>query len=282
MENLIDFSQIDIKYLDQLKRWIQVQTIKSFDQIAALEYTRLSYQTCFEFKLFIDQQINLKSYILGLEYCYSDKQIREYIKKVNRFLKEFNTIQSKRLDVYDKIATYYYQKFPFEKSSLSEEQIEHVEKICRDYRYSGIHMGQVIIDQEIQMIKLKQAYMDILSSNPITIKLSYKELEGCDEYIRNSGSNLVLTISISNHILKYCNNSSTRQAVYLKCREDLKSNSINLEQIIKKRHELSNIFGFQSYSDLILDRTMANTKTRVNEFLSEMFENFKQEIDCFK
>jgi hypothetical protein len=40
----------------------------------------------------IDQQINLKSYILGLEYCYSDKQIREYIKKVNRFLKEFNRL----------------------------------------------------------------------------------------------------------------------------------------------------------------------------------------------
>jgi Zn-dependent oligopeptidase len=274
MEYLIDFSKITTNYLDQLSQLVQVETIKSFDQIEALDNSQLSYQTCFGSKFLIDQQIRLKSYILWFGYCHPNQELRSHIKKINRSLLEFNAIQSKRLGVYNKIATYYYQKFTFESPSLTKEQIAHVEKIFQDYRYSGIHMGQVIIDQEIEMIKLKQLYIDILSSNPITIKLSYKDLVGCDESVRIAGSNLVLSVSTFNHVLNYCNNSSTRKAVYLKYFEDIKSNSTNLEKIIKKRHELSNIFGFQSYSDLVLDTTMAKTKTSVTNFLSEMFDKY--------
>jgi len=274
MEYLIDFSKINTNYLDELAQWVKLETIKSFDQIEALDNSQLSYQTCFGSKFLIDQQIRLKSYILFFGYYHPKQEIQSYIKKINRSLLEFNAIQLKRLGVYNKIATYYYQKFPFESPSLTKEQIAHVEKIVQDYRYSGVHMGQVIIDQEIEMIKLKNKYMDVLSSNPITIKLSYKDLIGCDDSVRIAGSNLVLSVSTFNHVLKYCNNSSTRKAVYLKYFEDIKSNSTNLEQIIKKRHEKSNIFGFQSYCDLVLDTTMAKTKTSVTNFLSQMFEKY--------
>jgi Zn-dependent oligopeptidase len=274
MEYLIDFSQITLKHLDQLDQYIRTQTTKSFDQIAGLEYSQLSYQTCFGSRLEILEELDRKTYVLNLGYNIADQKLRDKIKQINKSLVEFNAIQTKRLDVYEKISTYYYQKFLFESPSLSKEQISHVERTFSDYRYSGIHMGQMMLDQEIQMKKQFNTYLQVITSNPLTISLKYDDLVGCDESIKRSCSNLILTISTFNHVLKYCTNQSTRKAVYIKYFEDIGSNSKTLEQIIRKRHELSNLFGFQSYSDLVLDTTMAGTKQRVMDFLTQMFEKY--------
>lgn len=272
MEYLLNFSKIDVKYLDQLYTNIIKETKKSIDQIANLDINHLSYSTCFGNNLYLENQLETSTYILKLEYLHPKEQIRAKIKQINKLLKEYKFLQLRRQDIYEKIMIYYYGQFNYEE--LTDEQRSHVEKTIEEYRYMGIHMGNTTFDKELQIINLGQKYIDNISSNQIKVKLTDLELDGCNESIKSHGSDIFITRSIFSHIMKYCSNQNTRKKVYLEYFKEHNSNSTQLEQIIRCRNELANIFGFQSYSDLILNRTMAKTKNSVRNFLAELFEKY--------
>ncbi len=271
MNNLIDFSKIDLNQLDRIFSNAKSAIKQSMDQIAQIDQTNLSYEKCFHNPLIELTKINLKTWLFEIGKYHSNVQIREKSHLLSKDLYIYTNSQVKRQDVCSKIQTYFYEKYSFEKSNLSEEQIAHVEKTFKQIGYMSITNQSIqYIDAEIADLSYK--YLNTLASNPIVLELNPLELEGCDPAFKKNKQ--ILSVSVFSHIMKHCEVRETRKKVYLKYFQDINSNSLVLEQIIDLRTQKANLCGFQSYCDLALDKTMAKTKFEVKNFLDRILNEY--------
>jgi len=266
MNQLINFSKIDLNFSNA-----KADIKKSMDQIANTDHSNLSYLTCFHNPLVISNKVNLDTYVLHIGKYHPNKQIRKKSDYLIKELEIYCLAQAKRQDVYSKIQSYFYEKYSFEKLSLSEEQIAHVEKTVKEIGYMSL-TSPAIQQIDLEITNLKYKYLKNLALHPIAIELNSDELDGCDQTFKKG--RIILSVSVFNHIMKYCSNRETRKKVYFKFFEDNNLNSLILEQIIELRTQKANLSGFQSFSDLILDRTIAKNKFEVKNFLDKMLNQY--------
>jgi Zn-dependent oligopeptidase len=271
MNKLINFRKIDLNQFDFIFTNAKADIKKSMDQISQIDNSNLSYLTCFHNPLVISNKVNLDTYILKIVKYHPNKQIRERSDYLVKELAIYESQQFKRQDVYSKIQSYFYDKYTFEKSSLTEEQVAHVEKTIKKYGYMGL-TSEAVQQIDLQITDLAYKYNKNLQLNPIVIELNSQELEGCDQAFKKG--KIILSASVFNHIMKYCSNRETRKKVYLKYFEDINSNSLILEKIIELRTQKANLSGFHSFSDLILDKTIAKNKFEVKNFLDKIFDKY--------
>lgn len=268
MNQLIDFSKVNLNHMDMIFSNAKLSIAHSMDQIACTDCTNLSYSTCFHNPLIELNKVNLQTWIFKICKYHPDTQIRKKSLELDNELNTYVKTQNKRQDVCSKILTYFYEKYPFEMPILSEEQVAHVERTIKQIRLTNLSTQS--IDGTIDDLNCK--YLNTLATNPITIELELSELDGCDPSFKKN--KLILSVSTFTHIMKYCEVRETRKKVYLQYFQDINSNSFVMEQIIDLKTQEANILGFQSYSDLALDATMAKNKFEVRNFLNKIFNQY--------
>ncbi len=271
MNQLIDFSKLNLNQMELMFANVKEEIKNTINQIAQTEDLNLSYEICFNKLLVTMNKVELQIYVFEIGKYHPNQEIRKKSNYLRKELSLFINNQLRREDINRKIQSYFYNKYSFEKQNLTEEQVAHVEKTIKEISYMGL-TNQLIQDIDLKITNLKYKYYNNLESIPITIELNPDELEGCDQTFKKK--RLILSISVFNHIMKYCEVRETRKKVYLKYFEDINLNSIILEEIINLRTQKANLLGFYSYSDLILDKTIAKNKFEVKNFLDKIFNKY--------
>lgn len=96
----------------------------------------------------------------------------------------------------------------------------------------------------------------------------------------------IFTLQMPSYVpfLEYADDRELREELYRahtsKCfKGDDKDNQLLVKRIVKKRHELAELLGYNSYADFVLEERMAETPDRVTSFLEDLLNKSKSKAE---
>jgi thimet oligopeptidase len=207
----------------------------------------------------------------------------------NFFVDYINT--NKRL--YTVFKAYVDTQMPHE--HLNEEQRYFIKETMREFEQAGLYLPDEQLEQvkklKKEIVQLTLAFEHNIAADHRTIEVTRQELQGLDDsFIANLkrtdtgmyilGTDYPTVTAIS----ETCTVENTRKRLHQASNNRAYPvNETILQALIEKRDELARILGYQSFADLDISSTMAQTQERVRSFLQELMPKAAQkEAEEFK
>ncbi len=285
--NLIDFSNLNVTKLVEIKNQSCDLLKKLNDEVASLDLSNLTYFNCFEKADEIMSKYSLTEALINFDELHPNEEIRNKSVELQKEIASFNVDESMRKDVYNVISHYYNNQYKIEKNSLDLEQQKYVENTIIGYEMLGLGLPDEKYNEvkEInkQLITNSSDYSANLANVNTEVYFSLEELEGMeDDWLVNRWDNEKSQYKIKLQypdyipIMEYCKSRETRKTMgELMGARCLETNLPILNSSIKLRKEKARLFGFESHSDYKLQLEMAKNSSNVMEFLNKLLELIK-------
>lgn len=225
----------------------------------------------------------------ALEMLSPDKEIRETaqaeIINIQKFWVEQisnNKKLYKAFREYDKI---------FSQEDLSEEQQYFIQETLQDYTRAGLDLPEEKLEKVKQLNKelgkLGLKFETNIAADQTKLFFKQEDLAGVNkEFInaleKNSAGEFVVGVDYPTYftIMANCSIGETRKKLYIAFNNRAyPENKEILQEIIKKRDELSKLLGFKSYAHLDLNSQMAKNPETAKSFLLLLYKKADKKVN---
>ncbi|XP_059151860.1 thimet oligopeptidase-like [Physella acuta] len=219
-----------------------------------------------------------------LQHVSPDKELRDASVDADKKMSEFDVELSMQQDAFESFVAL--ETKPDFKSWKPEAQ-RFVERVIKTGKRNGLHLPKET-QEKIKAIKKRMSDLSIdfsknLNEENTVLEFTEKELDGLPEdFIKSlekgSEGKLKVTLKYPHYFpcMKKARNPETRRimetAFNSRC---IKENTPILEELVKLRHEKSQLLGYPTHSHFVLDMRMAKTPETVAQFLASLAEKLK-------
>jgi len=172
------------------------------------------------------------------------------------------------------------------KAPTSDEDQKLLELYELKFKRNGVSLTDEKLEQYAKVYKEIEAliseYKQCLIEDKTTVSFTKKELDGIPEPVLNYFDNTIkdgekiytiaLSNPVSNVIIEYCKNESTREAFAVISGQICPSNVDVLKKIINLRLKKANLLGYPSHAHYQLEDKMAKNPENVFKFLQSLKE----------
>lgn len=262
------------------------ETIELYDKLSKLDDSTLSWESFIVPQLNLDIKFAYHVQILNMDDFHPSEEIRTTCNKVSTEYQKFMIDQESRRDVFAKFKYYYENQFQVEKELFSEERVKYVEDKWINYLHQGLNLPDAQFERvkEIQkeLAELSSKFSLNLTNENSSYLFSLEQLEGLQESWLASrlqdNSMYKVTLKYPDYLplMEYCKVRETRKTIAIAF--NTRCGDINAQlcsTTYKLRHELAEIFGFDSYANYSLQKKMAKNYNNVMNFLNNLNQNLK-------
>ncbi|MEE2912510.1 MAG: M3 family metallopeptidase, partial [Planctomycetota bacterium] len=216
------------------------------------------------------------NFAVFMAYVHPDAGIREAAQSGEQLWSDWSIDYASNEDLYEAVKAYAETK-----PNLQGEQARYLEHMMRDYRRAGMSLSAEDrtrlneIKKEIGSLSIE--FESNIRSDETVIPMTLEELDGVPQDTINSLKKIngIYLVSLDyptfGPIMDYCNNSITRQKVWMSYsrRAGMKNVRV-LEKIIKLRDAASDILGYDTTADYETEVRMAKNDETVAAFYDKL------------
>lgn len=282
-QNYKDLTAEDIKSFLEV---YMLETTGLNDQLSNLENDVLSWTTFIAPQLNLDIKFASQCQLLNMDDFHPNEEIRTVCNSVSTEFQKFGIDQSMRRDVFAKFKHYYENQFQSEKLGFSSERVKYIEDTWKQYSMDGLNLEDTQFERVKEMKKelteMSSKFSFNLTNENTTFEFGLEQLEGMQEdwlksRLQENGQYKV-SLKYPDYLplMEYCRVRETRKTISRafnsRCGVE---NAPLCERTYKLRHELAEIFGFDSYANYSLQKKMAKNYDNVMNFLNSLKDNIQ-------
>ena len=201
----------------------------------------------------------------------------ECAQKYSSFATEVNL--SRKL--YDRIAF-------IDQSILTDSEKLMLDMRLKDFKKSGVDKSVEIRERvktlNLEITEIGNSFDQAIREDTRFVETTIDKLAGLPgDYIasKKADENGIIRISTDYPdyfpVMQYAHDDNLRKKLYIASKSiGSPSNSQNLLNLIKKRHELANLLGYENYAALAMDGLMIKSPDRANVFLNDLGQAVKK------
>ncbi|MBI2775285.1 Zn-dependent oligopeptidase [Candidatus Dependentiae bacterium] len=172
--------------------------------------------------------------------------------------------------------------------NLTKEERYLLDELMKSFKRTGLDKSEAIRNQiktlNKELTALELEFDKYINEDNRFIEVSREELAGLDERFiegleKTEQGNYKLTVDYPIYfpVMDHCTVALTRKKMWREFvnRAHPKNNGV-LETIMRKRHELANLLGYENYAAYNIDNEMAQTPERVERFLNDVVQRAHQ------
>ena len=201
----------------------------------------------------------------------------ECAQKYSSFATEVNL--SRKL--YDRIAL-------IDQANLTDSEKLMLDRRLKDFKKSGVDKSVEIRERvktlNLEITEIGNSFDQAIREDTRFVETTIEKLAGLPgDYIaaKKADENGIIRISTDYPdyfpVMQYAHDDNLRKKLYIASKSiGSPSNSQNLLNLIKKRHELANLLGYENYAALAMDGLMIKSPDRANVFLNDLGQAVKK------
>ncbi len=245
---------------------------------------------------FAGQQLDrISSIFFNLNSAETNEEIQKIAQEVSPLLSEFSNDITLNQGLFERIKTVYEQR---ESLDLTPEQYTLLDKKYKSFSRNGANLNEPDkkrlreIDTELSKLKLKFGENVLAETNKYELLITNEEdLKGLPEGTVEAAAHLaeskgkkgwLITLEYPSYIpfMKYAENRELRKKLAIAFgskgfHNDELDNQQNVLRIVNLRFQRANLLGYATHADFVLEERMAETPTKVLEFLNELLTKAK-------
>ncbi|NDV43733.1 M3 family metallopeptidase [Flagellimonas sediminis] len=245
---------------------------------------------------FVGQQLDrISSIFFNLNSAETNEEIQKIAQEVSPLLSEFSNDITLNQGLFERIKTVYEQRKSLD---LTPEQYTLLDKKYKSFSRNGANLNEPDkkrlreIDTELSKLKLKFGENVLAETNKYELLITNEEdLKGLPEGTVEAAAHLaeskgkkgwLITLEYPSYIpfMKYAENRELRKKLAIAFgskgfHNDELDNQQNVLRIVNLRFQRANLLGYATHADFVLEERMAETPTKVLEFLNELLTKAK-------
>lgn len=275
--------------VDDVKAFLEVYMLETTglnDHLSNLENEVLSWSTFIAPQLSLDIKFATQFQLLNMDDFHPDEAIRTVCNEVSTEFNKFGIDQNMGRDMFAKFKYYYENQFQTEKLQFSSERVKYIEDSWKQYSMDGLNLEDVQFERvrEIkkELSEMSSKFSFNLTNENTTHEFTLEQLDGMQEdwlksRLQESGT-YKISLKYPDYLplMEYCKNRETRkvmsQSFNSRCGVE---NAPLCEKTYQLRHELAEVFGFDSYANYSLQKKMAKNYDTVMNFLNSLNDNIQ-------
>ena len=166
-------------------------------------------------------------------------------------------------------------------TGLNSEDTRMLEHTLLTFRRSGVDKSEEAREKikqlQTELVGVSQQFSQNISNDVLHIELyNEKDLEGLpQDYIdshRQPSGNFIINTTYPDYVpfMKYAKNDEARRALRFKYLNRGQANGPVLEAMIKKRYELAQLLGYESYASYIVEDKMIKNSKNIYSFIDKI------------
>ncbi len=256
-----------------------------------------TFENTIEALEFSGQQLDrISSVFFNLNSAETNEEIQKIAQEISPLLSEFGNDITLNEALFKRVKAVYDQKDNLE---LTVEQNTLLEKKYKSFSRNGANLSEDKkkrlreIDAKLAKLKLTFGENVLAETNKYQLHLTDEsDLDGLPEGAKEAAAQLatskgkedgwLITLDYPSYIpfMKYAKNRALRKELSLAFgskgfHNDELDNQENVLEIANLRFERSNLLGYKTHADFVLEERMAETPEKVHSFLNELLEKAK-------
>ena len=256
-----------------------------------------TFENTIEALEFSGQQLDrISSVFFNLNSAETNEEIQKIAQEISPLLSEFGNDITLNEALFKRVKAVYDQKDNLE---LTVEQNTLLDKKYKSFSRNGANLSEDKkkrlreIDAKLAKLKLTFGENVLAETNKFQLHLTDEsDLDGLPEGAKEAAAQLatskgkedgwLITLDYPSYIpfMKYAKNRALRKELSLAFgskgfHNDELDNQENVLEIANLRFERSNLLGYKTHADFVLEERMAETPEKVHSFLNELLEKAK-------
>ncbi|MDR9400306.1 MAG: M3 family metallopeptidase [Psychroflexus sp.] len=222
----------------------------------------------------------------------TNAEIQTLAQKISPELSKLNNDITLNENLFQRVKTVYNHRHQLD---LSTEQYRLLDMHYQNFARNGANLNKQhqeklrAIDQELAKLSLTFGENVLAETNEFQWYITDKnQLEGLPDYVVENAkskaeeqdlSGYILTLDFPTYfpVMKYAKNRNLRKKIALAFgARGFNNNDHNNESIVKRisqlRYDRAQLLGYQHHADYVLERRMANSLSKVNQFLDDLLD----------
>ncbi len=284
---ILNYANITVDYLNEVFNKYKTDYDNLLTNLSNLQDSQLSWVNFIQPLLDFEDK-NLEIAKLNMKDFHPVEEIRECCVDLDTELSQFMIDQNMRKDYFNKFS--YYYKNVKDTENLTKEQLKYLENLELNYKMMGMYLDnnsyEKVKELEKKLSELCDEYNSNVNDENTEFTFNKNDLIGLPEKYLNERLNqdgtYKITLKYPDYIplMEYCKNRNTRKIISLAYNSRCKNENSNIaKEVFKLRNELAQVFGFNKYSDYILQDKMAKTTDNVMNFLNDVYSKVQDKRD---
>ena len=210
-----------------------------------------------------------------------DAELRNVATECAQAYSSFATEVNLSRKLYDRIAL-------IDQANLTDSEKLMLDRRLKDFKKSGVDKSVEIRERvktlNLEITEIGNSFDQAIREDTRFVETTIEKLAGLPgDYIaaKKADENGIIRISTDYPdyfpVMQYAHDDNLRKKLYIASKSiGSPSNSQNLLNLIKKRHELANLLGYENYAALAMDGLMIKSPDRANVFLNDLGQAVKK------
>ena len=210
-----------------------------------------------------------------------DAELRNVATECAQEYSSFATEVNLSRKLYDRIAL-------IDQANLTDSEKLMLDRRLKDFKKSGVDKSVEIRERvktlNLEITEIGNSFDQAIREDTRFVETTIEKLAGLPgDYIaaKKADENGIIRISTDYPdyfpVMQYAHDDNLRKKLYIASKSiGSPSNSQNLLNLIKKRHELANLLGYENYAALAMDGLMIKSPDRANVFLNDLGQAVKK------
>lgn len=261
---------------------------KQDDEIASLENPTIE-NLIKPFAQWENERFGIINHLTFYQHVSPNPDLRNASTEAETKIDEYSIESGLREDVFKNIKKVYEDNK--DNDALDPETKRYISKLYNAYKRNGLDLPKETrakveaVSKELSELSIK--YNKNLGEQTEYILFTKEELEGVPadvlaQFETVEDGKLKVTFKYPDIIptLKYSKNPETRKRAFLGDQNKVPENAKILTKAVAKRAELAHLLGYETYSDYVLEESMAKTSQNVLDFENDLLSKLKSKAEA--